>query len=91
MITAEHVVIATGSEAVPLPSLPFGGRIVSSTEALAFESVPERLLVVGAGYIGLELGIAYRKLGSEVTADRGARPHTAAIRRRADAGRWRPT
>jgi dihydrolipoyl dehydrogenase len=67
VITAEHVVIATGSEAVPLPSLPFGGRIVSSTEALAFESVPERLLVVGAGYIGLELGIAYRKLGSEVT------------------------
>ena len=67
VITAEHVVIATGSEAVPLPSLPFGGRIVSSTEALAFESVPERLIVVGAGYIGLELGIAYRKLGSEVT------------------------
>ena len=67
VITAEHVVIATGSEAVPLPSLPFGGRIVSSTEALAFESVPERLLVVGAGYIGLELGIAYRKLGSDVT------------------------
>jgi dihydrolipoamide dehydrogenase len=67
VITAEHVVIATGSESVPLPSLPFGGRIVSSTEALAFESVPERLVVVGAGYIGLELGIAYRKLGSEVT------------------------
>jgi dihydrolipoamide dehydrogenase len=67
VITAEHVVIATGSEAVPLPSLPFGGRIVSSTEALAFESVPERLVVVGAGYIGLELGIAYRKLGAEVT------------------------
>ena len=67
VITAEHVVIATGSEAVPLPSLPFGGRIVSSTEALAFESVPERLVVIGAGYIGLELGIAYRKLGSEVT------------------------
>ena len=67
VITAEHVVIATGSEAVALPSLPFGGRIVSSTEALAFEGVPERLVVVGAGYIGLELGIAYRKLGSEVT------------------------
>src|SRR5262245_52295440 len=67
VITAEHVVIATGSEAVPLPSLPFGGRIVSSTEALAFESVPEQLVVVGAGYIGLELGIAYGKLGSKVT------------------------
>lgn len=67
VITAEHVVIATGSEAVSLPSLPFGGRVISSTEALSLESVPERLIVVGAGYIGLELGIAYRKLGSEVT------------------------
>jgi dihydrolipoamide dehydrogenase len=66
-ITAEHVVIATGSEVISLPSLPFGGRVISSTDALALESVPERLIVVGAGYIGLELGIAYRKLGSEVT------------------------
>ena len=66
-ITAEHVVIATGSEAVSLPGLPFGGAVVSSTEALAFETVPERLVVVGGGYIGLELGTAFRKLGSEVT------------------------
>jgi dihydrolipoamide dehydrogenase len=66
-ITAEHVVIATGSESVPLPGLPFGGPVVSSTEALAFEDIPARLVVVGGGYIGLELGIAYRKLGSEVT------------------------
>jgi dihydrolipoamide dehydrogenase len=67
VITAEHVVIATGSEAVPLPALPFGGPAVSSTEALAFDSVPGHLLVIGGGYIGLELGIAYRKLGAEVT------------------------
>jgi dihydrolipoamide dehydrogenase len=67
VITAEHVVIATGSEAVPLPSVPFGDRVVSSKEAVSFETVPERLVIVGAGYIGLELGIAYRKLGSEVT------------------------
>jgi dihydrolipoamide dehydrogenase len=67
VITAEHVVIATGSEVVPLQSLPFGDRVVSSKEALSFETVPERLVIVGAGYIGLELGIAYRKLGSEVT------------------------
>ncbi len=66
-ITAEHVVIATGSESVPLPGLPFGGPVVSSTEALAFEDIPARLVVVGGGYIGLELGTAYRKLGSEVT------------------------
>lgn len=66
-IAAEHVVIATGSESVPLPGLPFGGPIVSSTEALAFADIPERLVVVGGGYIGLELGTAYRKLGSEVT------------------------
>jgi len=67
VIRAEHVVIATGSEAVELPSLPFGGRVISSTEALALDAPPARLVVVGAGYIGLELGIAFRKLGSEVT------------------------
>ena len=67
VITAEHVVIATGSEPMALPSLPFGGSVVSSSEALAFDHIPAHLLVVGGGYIGLELGIAYRKLGSDVT------------------------
>lgn len=67
MITAEHVVIATGSEAVPLPALPFGGAVISSTEALMLDHVPEKLVVVGGGYIGLELGTAYRKLGADVT------------------------
>lgn len=67
VIRAEHVIIATGSEPVELPSLPFGGRVLSSTGALALAAPPERLVVVGAGYIGLELGIAFRKLGSEVT------------------------
>ena len=67
VITAEHVVIATGSEAVPIPSLPFGGPVISSTEALALESAPAHLAVIGGGYIGLELGTAYRKLGSDVT------------------------
>jgi dihydrolipoamide dehydrogenase len=66
-LTAEHVILAAGSEAVPLPPLPFGGDIISSTEALNLSSVPRRLVVVGAGYIGLELGIAFRKLGAEVT------------------------
>ncbi len=73
-ITADHVVIATGSEPVAIPTLPFGGigdgtdeRIISSTEALALTEVPDRLAIVGGGYIGLELGIAMAKLGSSVT------------------------
>jgi dihydrolipoamide dehydrogenase len=67
IIHVESIVIATGSEAVELKDLPFGGQIISSTEALALTQVPERLAVVGAGYVGLELGIAYRKLGAAVT------------------------
>lgn len=65
-IRCEHLLIASGSVPSPLPDLPFGGPVVSSTEALSPPSLPERLVVVGAGYIGLELGIAYRKLGAEV-------------------------
>ena len=66
-ITAEHVILAAGSIPVELPFLPFGGNVISSTEALSLAEVPKRLVVVGAGYIGLELGIAFRKLGAEVT------------------------
>ncbi len=66
-IRCEHLLLATGSEAVALPGLPFGGAIVSATQALSPSSIPARLVVVGAGYIGLELGIVYRKLGSQVT------------------------
>ena len=66
-ISAEHVILATGSEPVELPFLPFGGDVISSTEALSLDKVPEKLVVVGGGYIGLELGIAFRKLGAEVT------------------------
>src|SRR5258708_6759281 len=47
--------------------LPFGGAVISSTEALSLPAVPERLAVIGAGYIGLELGTAFRKLGAAVT------------------------
>ncbi|TCZ55422.1 dihydrolipoyl dehydrogenase [Roseicella aquatilis] len=65
-IRAEHVLLATGSDSVELPALPFGGRIISSTEALSLPEVPRRLAVVGAGYIGLELGMAYARLGAEV-------------------------
>ena len=66
-IHCEHLLLATGSEALALPGLPFGGTVISATEALSPPSLPRRLVVVGAGYIGLELGIAYRKLGAEVT------------------------
>jgi dihydrolipoamide dehydrogenase len=67
MVRAEHVVLATGSVPAALPTLAFGDRVISSTEALALTSVPQRLVVVGGGYIGLELGMAYAKLGAKVT------------------------
>ena len=67
IIRAEAVVIATGSAPVELPFLPFGGPVISSTQALALAALPERLVVVGGGYIGLELGTAFAKLGSDVT------------------------
>ena len=67
VIRAETVVIATGSVPVELPFLPFGGPVISSTEALSLATVPDRLAVVGGGYIGLELGTAFAKLGSRVT------------------------
>ena len=66
-IRAEQVVIATGSAPVELPFLPFGGDVISSTEALSLPEIPRRLAVVGGGYIGLELGTAFAKLGAEVT------------------------
>ncbi len=67
VIRAETVVIATGSEPVELPFLPFGGPVISSTEALSLKTVPQKLVVVGGGYIGLELGTAFAKMGSSVT------------------------
>jgi len=66
-IRCEHLLLASGSQAVELPFMPFDGTVMSSTEALSLTSVPERLVVVGAGYIGLELGTALRKLGAQVT------------------------
>jgi dihydrolipoyl dehydrogenase len=66
-ISATHVVLATGSVPVELPMAKFDGkRIVDSTGALAFTSVPKRLGVIGAGVIGLELGSVWGRLGSEV-------------------------
>ena len=67
IIRAENVVIATGSAPVELPFLPFGGPVISSTEALSLAAVPDRLVVVGGGYIGLELGTAFAKMGAKVS------------------------
>ena len=66
-ISCQHLLLAPGSQAVALPNMPFGGPVISSTEALSPASLPRRLVVVGAGYIGLDLGTAYRKLGAEVS------------------------
>jgi dihydrolipoamide dehydrogenase len=67
LIRAEQVVIASGSAPIELPFLRFGGNVISSTGALALNDVPGRLAVVGAGYIGLELGTAFAKMGAAVT------------------------
>ncbi len=68
VVETENIVIATGARPVAIPSLPFDGvRIVDSTGALAFAQPPQRLAVVGAGYIGMEIGTLYAKLGSKVT------------------------
>jgi dihydrolipoamide dehydrogenase len=66
-LAARHILIATGSEPTPLAGFETDGKhVVTSEEALAFESVPARLLVVGAGAVGLELGSVWARLGSEV-------------------------
>jgi len=66
-VETDKVLIAVGSEPVELPFLPFDGeKAVSSTDALSFDKVPERLIVIGAGAIGLELGSVWNRLGSKV-------------------------
>ena len=67
-IEAKSIVIATGSEPTPLPGITVDEqRIVTSTGALALDRVPERLAVIGGGYIGLELGSVWSRLGAQVT------------------------
>jgi dihydrolipoamide dehydrogenase len=68
IITAQRVLLATGSEAVTLSAVPLDGDlVVSAKEALCFDRVPEHLVVVGGGFIGLELGSVWRRLGARVT------------------------
>jgi len=67
-VSARHIILATGSKPSSLPGIELDGRIIgTSTEALSYDSVPERLIVIGAGYIGLELGSVWARLGSKVT------------------------
>jgi len=67
-IQADNIVVATGSRPIEIPGFKFdGNRIVDSTGALAFDTVPERFVVIGGGYIGIEIGTLYAKLGSKVT------------------------
>lgn len=68
VVTAKNVIIATGSKARHLPGIPVDNKLISDNEgALAFDSVPKKLAVIGAGVIGLELGSVWRRLGAEVT------------------------
>ena len=67
-LSAKNIVIATGSEPTPLPGVDFvEGKVVDSTGALSLPAIPKKLIVVGAGIIGLELGSVWRRLGAEVT------------------------
>ena len=67
-LEAKHVIIATGSRPAPLRGIDFvEGKIGTSTDALAYDNVPGHLVVIGAGYIGMEMGSVWRRLGSKVT------------------------
>jgi dihydrolipoamide dehydrogenase len=67
-LSAKAIILATGSESIPLPDLPFDGKqIISSTDALKLEAVPKHLGIVGGGYIGLELGSVWLRLGAKVS------------------------
>ncbi len=66
-LTFDKAIIATGSRPATIPTLPKSHRILDSTTALEIESIPERLLVIGGGYIGLELSTVYDALGAKVT------------------------
>jgi dihydrolipoamide dehydrogenase len=67
-ITADNIIIATGSKPTPLPFAPFDKkRIISSTEALELQEIPKHLIIVGGGVIGMELGSVYARIGSKVS------------------------
>ncbi|WP_367305827.1 dihydrolipoyl dehydrogenase [Alicyclobacillus acidocaldarius] len=67
----QHCILATGSRPIELKNLPLGKRVIDSTGALSLDHVPKRLVVVGGGYIGIELGQTFAKFGSQVTIIEG--------------------
>jgi dihydrolipoamide dehydrogenase len=68
VVEAKAIVIATGSSTIEIPSFKFDGKqVIGAREAVSLREVPRRLLVIGGGVIGLELGMVYQKLGAEVT------------------------
>ncbi|MGB2511499.1 dihydrolipoyl dehydrogenase [Leuconostoc suionicum] len=71
LLQFNNAIIATGSKPIEIPTIPFGGRIVDSTGALAFTEIPKRLIIVGGGVIGSEIGGAYANLGAQVTIIEG--------------------
>ncbi|WP_169081566.1 dihydrolipoyl dehydrogenase [Paenibacillus sp. PL91] len=68
----KNCIIATGSRPIELKAFPYGGRIVSSTGALSLPEIPKSLVVIGGGYIGIELGQMYSKFGTKVTVIEGS-------------------
>ena len=68
LVTADHIVLATGSRPIEIPGFPFDSdHVLSSTGALALQKIPKRMVVIGGGYIGLEMGGVYARLGTKVT------------------------
>ncbi len=67
-----HCIIATGSRPIELPAFPFGKRVLSSTEALSLNEIPKSMVVIGGGYIGIELGSVYARFGTQVTILEGS-------------------
>ncbi|MGO0061571.1 dihydrolipoyl dehydrogenase [Brevibacillus fluminis] len=67
-----HCIIATGSRPIELPAFPFGKRVLSSTEALALNEIPKSMVVIGGGYIGIELGSVFARFGTQVTILEGS-------------------
>src|SRR5690606_17013971 len=68
----KNCIIATGSRPIELKAFPFGGRILSSTGALALQEVPKSIAVIGGGYIGIELSQMYSKFGTKITVIEGS-------------------
>ncbi|WP_164217853.1 dihydrolipoyl dehydrogenase [Virgibacillus sp. YIM 98842] len=71
--TFNNCIIATGSSPIEIPSFKFSGRVLDSTGALNLEEIPEKMVVIGGGYVGTELGSAYANFGTKVTILEGAK------------------